>query len=197
VTDYYSLSEYGCNTNTRKFEEVASLYSTNMTSVYSGGLVYEYSNEASNYGLVTIDGSNVTELPDFAALQTAYSGTPNPSGDGGYSSSGTASQCPPAQAPEWVVGTTLIPSMPAGAQKYLTSGAGTGPGLNGPGSQNSGSTFQFSAANGGSAGTVDGGSNGTSSGSGGGKKGAASGLHVPVGSIAGLIGASLVAILFL
>ncbi|KAI5283262.1 beta-glucanosyltransferase, partial [Ascosphaera aggregata] len=46
------LSEYGCNTNTRKFEEVAALYSTKMTGVYSGGLVYEYSQEDSNYGLV-------------------------------------------------------------------------------------------------------------------------------------------------
>jgi hypothetical protein len=193
----YSLSEYGCNTNTRQFEEVASLYSTNMTSVYSGGLVYEYSNEASNYGLVTISGSNVNELPDFAALQAAYSGTPNPSGDGGYLASGTVSQCPPAQPPEWVVGTTLIPTMPAGAQKYLQSGAGSGPGLNGPGSQNSGSTFQFSAANGGSSGTVDGGQNATSGSSGGGKKGAASGIRVPISSIAGLIGASLVAVLFL
>lgn len=41
------LSEYGCNINTRKFEEVAALYSTQMTAVYSGGLVYEYSQEAS------------------------------------------------------------------------------------------------------------------------------------------------------
>jgi len=63
------LSEYGCNTNTRKFEEVAALYNTEMTSVYSGGLVYEYSEEPNKFGLVSISGSSVTELPDFAALQ--------------------------------------------------------------------------------------------------------------------------------
>lgn len=55
------LSEYGCNTNTRKFEEVKSLYGTDMTGVYSGGLVYEYSEEGSKYGLVKINGNNVEE----------------------------------------------------------------------------------------------------------------------------------------
>ena len=46
------LSEFGCNTHKRTFEEIATLYSDQMTSVYSGGLVYEYSDEESNYGLV-------------------------------------------------------------------------------------------------------------------------------------------------
>jgi len=44
------LSEYGCNTNPpRPFQEVQALYSpTEMASVYSGGLVYEYTNEPDN-----------------------------------------------------------------------------------------------------------------------------------------------------
>jgi hypothetical protein len=33
-THWASLSEYGCNTNTRDFGEVAALYSANMTAVY-------------------------------------------------------------------------------------------------------------------------------------------------------------------
>ena len=45
-----SLSEYGCITNERKFEEVEALYNDEMTGVYSGGLVYEFSMEANNYG---------------------------------------------------------------------------------------------------------------------------------------------------
>jgi Glucanosyltransferase len=32
-----SMSEYGCITNTRTFEEVAALYNTEMTGVFSGG----------------------------------------------------------------------------------------------------------------------------------------------------------------
>ncbi|RMZ77581.1 hypothetical protein DV737_g4248, partial [Chaetothyriales sp. CBS 132003] len=131
------LSEYGCNTNTREFEEVAALYSTEMTSVYSGGLVYEYSEETSNYGLVKISGDSVTELDDFTALKTAFKKTANPDGDGGYNSTGGASGCPAASA-NWNVTSDALPAMPDGAKKYLTEGAGTGPGLSGTGSQNAG-----------------------------------------------------------
>jgi len=190
------LSEYGCITNTRKFEEVAALYSANMTSVYSGGLVYEYSQEASGYGLVTLSGSTVNELADFTALQTALSNTPAPSGDGGYLSNGAASTCPPKNDPSWVVGTNLIPNTPSGANTYFSNGAGKGPGLNGVGSQTSGTTFQYSAATGGTAGTTNGASNVTSSTSGGGaKKGAASAMDIPafkwVGLAVGTVVASL------
>ena len=108
------LSEYGCNTNTRSFEEVAALYNTEMTGVYSGGLVYEYSQEGNNYGLVTISGSTVTEDPDFAALQSAFKATGNPTGDGGYNSTGGASGCP-AKSATWNVTSDALPAIPSGA----------------------------------------------------------------------------------
>jgi len=133
------LSEYGCNTNTRSFQEVASLYSTSMTGVYSGGLVYEYVQETSNYGLVSVSGSTVTELPDFDALMTAYKATPNPSGDGGYNSTGGASACP-TQSSNWDVSGDALPAIPSGAQAMFKSGAGKGAGLSGAGSQNAGGT---------------------------------------------------------
>jgi len=135
------LSEYGCNTNTRDFGEVTALYNTEMTAVYSGGLVYEYSQEASNYGLVEVstDGSSVTELPDFNTLKQKFASTSNPSGDGGYNSTGGASGCPAYSSPNWLVKDDSLPALPAGAQQYMTNGAKTGPGLSGAGSQNSGS----------------------------------------------------------
>lgn len=146
-----SLSEYGCNKNTRKFEEVASLYGDNMTPVYSGGLVYEYSQEASNYGLVTISGSSVSERPDFTALKTALANTPPPSGDGGArTSDGSASTCPPKSS-TWEVDTTDLPAMPKGALAYMQHGAGAGPGLQGKGSQNAGNSAAPSAGSGSSA----------------------------------------------
>ncbi|KAH7385984.1 Glucanosyltransferase-domain-containing protein [Pyrenochaeta sp. MPI-SDFR-AT-0127] len=134
------LSEYGCNKNTRAFEEVAALYSTNMTGVYSGGLVYEYSQEESNYGLVEINGNSVTERSDFSALKSAFAGTKNPSGDGGYKSSGKASECP-TKSNTWNVtmSTDQLPAFPEGASDLLKNGAGKGPGLSGDGSQSSGS----------------------------------------------------------
>jgi hypothetical protein len=135
---FYSLSEYGCNTNTRAFQEVSALYNPEMTFVYSGGLVYEYSQEASNYGLVVVNGNSVTERADFKALQTAYANTPNPSGDGGYNTTGGASSCPAQDLPNWAVANDVLPAIPEPAKKYMTEGAGPGPGLNGPGSQDAG-----------------------------------------------------------
>ncbi|KAF2000941.1 glycoside hydrolase family 72 protein [Amniculicola lignicola CBS 123094] len=168
------LSEYGCNKNTRKFEEVASLYSTDMTGVYSGGLVYEYSEEGSKYGLVTIDGDSVTEGADFTALKTALAGTKDPSGDGGYKSDGSASACP-TKSSTWnvTIAADELPAFPSGADEYLKNGAGTGPGLKGAGSQSSGSkTTQLADA---ASGAV---TSGASAGSSTSSKGAAPSMHM-------------------
>lgn len=144
------LSEYGCNTNTRDFGEVEALYNKEMTGVYSGGLVYEYSEEPSNYGLVEIDGSDVSTLPDFDALKDALEKTQPPQGDGGYSSQSSASECPAYSEPNWLVENDNLPAIPDGAKEFMTNGAGKGPGLNGPGSQNAGgaSTGTASAGSG-------------------------------------------------
>jgi 1,3-beta-glucanosyltransferase GAS5 len=148
-----SFSEYGCNTNGRNFEEVASLYSTNMTSVFSGGLVYEYANEVSNFGLVNIQGTTVTELPDFQALQTALRNTAPPQGDGGYKATGRPSTCPPP-SPTWNVLNSSLPLIPEGAVKYMSQGAGQGPGYNGN-SQNAGTASTgFGAASDGGIGST-------------------------------------------
>jgi 1,3-beta-glucanosyltransferase GAS5 len=132
-----SLSEFGCNTNTRQFNEIASLYSNQMTSVYSGGLVYEYSQEASKFGLVEISGGNVKTLPDYDTLKSKLAKTPAPSDDGGYKQNGGASTCPP-RSDTWDVDGDGLPAIPAPAMKYMSSGAGKGPGLTGDGSQNAG-----------------------------------------------------------
>jgi len=112
-----SLSEYGCITNGRNFTEVQALYNADeMTSVYSGGLVYEYSEEGNGFGLVTINGDSVTEDADFGALQRALAGTPDPSGDGNYNSTGGSSGCP-AQSATWNVTNDSLPAIPDDAAK--------------------------------------------------------------------------------
>lgn len=68
------FSEFGCNTPApRIFTEVGAIYGDEMTPVFSGGVVYEYTNEANKYGLVNIssDGT-VTLLEDYYALQSEY-----------------------------------------------------------------------------------------------------------------------------
>lgn len=148
--DYFSnfsiplfFSEYGCVKSTRTFEEIATLYGSEMTPSYSGGLVYEYSKEGtappqSLYGLVDVSGSSVNEQKDFDTLASALSKTPSPTGSGGYRPSGSPAICP-AQDSNWNVTTgSKLPVFPSDAATYLKNGAGKGPGLSGSGSQNSG-----------------------------------------------------------
>jgi hypothetical protein len=137
--DESSMSEYGCITNGRTFQEVSALYNTEMTGVFSGGLVYEYSQEGNGYGLVTISGDTVTPNSDFTALESAYSAQANPTGNGGASSTSAATTCP-TQSSEWDVANDDLPAIPAEAEVYMSTGAGAGPGLSGAGSQNSGNS---------------------------------------------------------
>jgi len=128
------LSEFGCITNTREWNEIAALYSENMTGVYSGGLAYEYTVEPNGYGLVDLVNGQVEPNDDFDALQAAYEATPNPTGDGGARANTTVPECPP-EGEEWAVSTSNLPEIPAGAVQYIRDGAGTGPGLTDESSQ--------------------------------------------------------------
>jgi hypothetical protein len=130
-----SFSEFGCITNTRKFTEIATLYSDEMIAVFSGGLVFEYSEEGDGYGIVNISDSTVTTGSQFSYLKSAYANTSSPTGDGDALSTDSGSTCP-SYSTNWNVTTgSELPAMPSAAKTYLTNGAGTGPGLSGDGSQ--------------------------------------------------------------
>ncbi|CDM31501.1 CAZyme family GH72 [Penicillium roqueforti] len=65
------FSEYGCNdVKPRIFTEVQALYGVEMTQAFSGGLVYEWTQENNLYGLVKInDSKTVTTLIDYDNFQ--------------------------------------------------------------------------------------------------------------------------------
>ncbi|KAF9095364.1 1,3-beta-glucanosyltransferase gas1 [Mortierella sp. AD031] len=67
------LSEFGCNlVSPRTFPEVRSIFGPDMTNDWSGGIVYEWSQEDNNYGLVQINPDNtVSLLPDYKNLKAA------------------------------------------------------------------------------------------------------------------------------
>lgn len=124
------LSEFGCITNEREWNEIASLYSDDMTAVYSGGLAYEYTLEANGYGLVD-EGSDGKAKPndDYKRLKAAYKKTPLPRGDGGARRGEREVPECPAESEQWRVGTELLPAMPEEAEKYMKDGAGPGQGI--------------------------------------------------------------------
>ncbi|KAL9027146.1 MAG: hypothetical protein Q9196_004294 [Gyalolechia fulgens] len=179
------LSEFGCvETKTgRKFGEIPTLYGDKVTPVYSGGLVYEYTKEGDEkqqrFGLVEVQSpSDVTELPDFALFQKALQDTPAPNGDGGYKSSGEASQCP-SRSDTWLVDNDGLPAMPPKAKAFFENGAGKGVGLEGEGSQEVGAESTGIAPPGSGAVTATGSSPSSTFASAGDSVGAASGLRAP------------------
>lgn len=113
------LSEFGCNTDRpRAFTEIELIYSTQMSSVFSGGMVYEYSEESNKYGLVEI-GSDGSASPndDFKNLKAEYAKAKNPTGDGGARADYAYSTCP-AISKSWKASPDL-PDTPKGALKFI------------------------------------------------------------------------------
>ncbi|KAF2151115.1 glycoside hydrolase family 72 protein [Myriangium duriaei CBS 260.36] len=174
------MSEYGCIQNKRTFSYVKNIYS-DMTPVYSGGMVYEYSEEGNNYGLVTISGSSVQTNDQFAALATQLSQNPAPTGNGGAKTASVTANACPTDSSEWQLtafSSDSLPALPSGAAKFMSQGAGTGPGLKGDGSQDApGGSSATATPGSGSATAQVSGASATSS------KGAASSMHsaVPMG----------------
>ncbi|KAH8671324.1 Glucanosyltransferase-domain-containing protein [Xylariales sp. PMI_506] len=113
------LSEWGCITNGRDFEELGALMNSEMTGVYSGGLLYEYSEEGNGYGIVEISGSSVSVESEYALLKTALSKYPAPTGNGGYVSTTNSVACPTQDA-NWMVESNDLPAIPDKAKSNST-----------------------------------------------------------------------------
>lgn len=61
----------------RQFGEIGTMYSNAMVDVFSGGLVYQFTQEPNNYGLVEIlDNGDAKVLTDFITLKTKFDDLP-------------------------------------------------------------------------------------------------------------------------
>ncbi|RWA03824.1 hypothetical protein EKO27_g11282 [Xylaria grammica] len=94
------FAEYGCNEGItggpthRPFTEVAVLYG-NMTEVFSGGIVYQWFQSENNYGLVNVDGDDVSPEPDFTSLMSQLAKvSPTSTASSAYTPSNTHPACP-------------------------------------------------------------------------------------------------------
>lgn len=120
------FSEYGCNlVYPRTFTNVPVLYGDEMTEL-SGGLVYEYSQESDNYGLVVINSSTeVTLLRDwnnlkgeFAKIDTSLITAVNKTAEAASSTSCAASLISESTfLADWD-----LPARPSGGDALVTSG---------------------------------------------------------------------------
>merc|ERR1712000_13642 len=70
------FAEYGCNTQGgaegRDFEDTRALFSDEMTSVFSGGLVYMYHQEDNDYGVVEYKNNKPQKMDNFFELKKAH-----------------------------------------------------------------------------------------------------------------------------
>ncbi|KAI9773417.1 MAG: 1,3-beta-glucanosyltransferase gas1 [Geoglossum simile] len=106
------FAEYGCNVpSPRLFTEVQALYGDEMSSVWSGGIVYMYFQEANNYGLVTISDNTASTLPDFTALSDQIASV-SPTGVefNSYTPTNTVARNCPATGSAWAAATQLPPT---------------------------------------------------------------------------------------
>ncbi|CAD6447489.1 008dd07a-8d31-415c-b354-d115c11ff4c0 [Sclerotinia trifoliorum] len=121
------FSEYGCNVPApRVFTEVPVLYGPLMTPVLSGGMVYEFSQETSNYGLVTInDDGSAQLLSDYNTLQKQFN-TLNITSIEGVKAQNTTTVAPKCDS-SLLTSTTFnrnwtLPAVPPGAQDVIDNG---------------------------------------------------------------------------
>jgi len=126
------FSEYGCNTPApRVFTEVPVIYGPLMTPVLSGGMVYEFSEEPDDFGLVQINSNGSAQLlPDFDTLQKQFN-TLNVTYLQGLTAQNTT--VTPPKCTSSLITTSgfsnnfTIPDVPPGAQDLINNGISPAP----------------------------------------------------------------------
>lgn len=127
------FSEYGCNTpSPRVFTEVGTIYSSKMSGVFSGGVVYEYTQEDNNYGLVDMKDDGSAKLrTDFVDLKNQYSKLDFAEIQG--QKPATASNTKPPACESKLITTDgfnsnfTLPVLPPGAQEIIDKGVKPAP----------------------------------------------------------------------
>lgn len=106
------FSEYGCNTvRPRQFTEIGTIFSEEMTDVWSGGIVYMYFEEENDYGLVSVDGSSVSTLKDYSYYSDEMNSiSPSLATKSEVGSASTATLACPTSASTWKAATNLPPT---------------------------------------------------------------------------------------
>ncbi|WRT68843.1 uncharacterized protein IL334_005824 [Kwoniella shivajii] len=106
------MSEFGCITAPpRLWTEVASLFSSPTSDVFSGGVAFSYFPTSDGYGMVTFsaDGNTVTTSDDFTRLSTQYNATAPPNSPAQSSVTAGQTDCP-SESATFIASNTLPPT---------------------------------------------------------------------------------------
>ncbi|KAJ6018751.1 hypothetical protein N7499_010066 [Penicillium canescens] len=173
ATDYpipIFFSETGCNTpKPRTFDDQAAIFGDQMADTWSGSIIYEWLEEANNYGLIsygpsvkpatatatsiedgfTRQGTPTPVSPDFANLKSQWA-TLNPTGvalsDYKKSATGLSIECPASTSGGWNVDpSSPLPTLGQTYKKGSDSSATTS-GASGTGSSAAASSTKEGAA---------------------------------------------------
>jgi len=112
------LSEFGClnpSGGPRSWQEVGSLFSSDMSGIWSGGIAFNYfpaQSAAGQFGMVTIsfDGSTVNTSQDFDNLKSEYGSVSPPSTPTKSNAPAATYAACPAQSTDLLASTTLPPT---------------------------------------------------------------------------------------
>ncbi|WVR09251.1 hypothetical protein IAU60_006316 [Kwoniella sp. DSM 27419] len=107
------MSEFGCIFRPpRLWTEVAALFSSPVSDVFSGGMAFSYFPTSDGYGMVTIsaDGNSVNTSDDFTRLGAQYNATNPPNSPAKSSVTAGTSTCPDESAA--LIASTNLPPTP-------------------------------------------------------------------------------------
>ncbi|KAJ1648583.1 1 3-beta-glucanosyltransferase gel4 [Coemansia erecta] len=131
MTDYTIpslMTEFGCNlVRPRAFHEVDSILGSDMSDIFSGGIMYEFTEEDNNYGVVKVSygSSEVEKTEDYENLKKAYTkASPKGAKMNDYKPSGKDSVCPQVSSVWQVKGDTLPPTPSSARCKCMMDSLG-------------------------------------------------------------------------
>lgn len=150
------FSETGCQTvRPRTFGDQAAIFGPNMTEMWSGAIIYEWIQEANDYGLISypnggVSGTPAPISPDFENLKTAWSAVSPSSTPLSVYSTQAASlstpSCPASTAGTWDVNGN--PALPTVGQEFTPSSVPTSVATTGVPAHSSGASGSGSGATG-------------------------------------------------
>ncbi|CAK7268714.1 hypothetical protein SEPCBS57363_003235 [Sporothrix epigloea] len=108
------FAEYGCNipngAKGRIWQETKALYSSDMTDVIAGGIVYMYFQEANDYGLVSVVNGKASTMADYDTLSTVIAQvSPSSTAMSAFTPTNKPAACPTIGA-NWAAADILPPT---------------------------------------------------------------------------------------